>query len=427
MHKKKLFTSLLLLTVLFSCAPRYQEKVISCIQIVDRNGLTETITSQEKLKNYQNTNFDKPQSYKKVLRIFNKDNEGNIISKLTSYHDNGEPKQYLEIKNARAFGKYREWHPNGHLKIDAFVIGGSADLNQLDSWLFDGPSMVYDEKGHLISEFNYEKGYLNGTAKYYYPSLKIKKTIPYKNNEITGELTQYNSKGECISKINYVNGKKQGASIGFWSKDNISFMEEWENDLLMNAQYFKKSRIKASTIKNGDGQKAIFKESFLSELIEYKNGISEGRVQIFLIDGQLYNEYYQKDGFKDGLETQYYKEKDLPRSYTNKKNLPKLEISWDNGAINGPVKTWYKNGKLESQKEYSQNKKNGSHFAWYENGSVMFIEEYENDLLMKGSYFKINEKEPISTILKGNGVATLFDSQGRFIKKVNYNVGSLDQ
>ena len=54
----------------------------------------------------------------------------------------------------------------------------------------------------------------------------------------------------------------------------------------------------------------------------------------------------------------------------------------------------------------------------------MFIEEYENETLIKGSYYQINQKEPTSTILNGNGTATLFDKEGRFIKKITYTKGN---
>ena len=63
------------------------------------------------------------------------------------------------------------------------------------------------------------------------------------------------------------------------------------------------------------------------------------------------------------------------------------------------------------------------HFAWYENTSIMFIEEYENDVLIKGSYYKVDDKNPISTIINGNGTATIYDSKGRFIKKITYKDG----
>ena len=40
----------------------------------------------------------------------------------------------------RASGIYREWFPTGQLKIEAYVIGGSADVGvgAQSDWLFDG-------------------------------------------------------------------------------------------------------------------------------------------------------------------------------------------------------------------------------------------------------------------------------------------------
>jgi len=415
----KKFLIIFFSSILFSCSTKFVEQELSCLQIIDRNGLTETISSKEKLQKYKNIDFDQPQTYQKVLKIYNKDNLGKTLSKLTCYHENGQLWKSLEIKNARAYGKYKEWHSNGHLKIDSFVIGGSPDFQLQNDWLFDGINKAFNEKGQLISEFNYSKGVLEGESKYYFTSSKVKKIIPYLNNEINGEIIEYTKNGAILSKTTYKNGKKEGSSVGYWNKDNISFIEDYENDLLINGQYFKKTRVKVSKIKNGDGQKAIFKENNLYKLIEYKNGKLEGKIQIFLPNGFLINEHYQKNQLKDGQEIEYYNNNEIT-NFNKTKPYPKLEINWNNGNIHGLVKTWYKNRSLESQKEFSNNKKNGMHFAWYENGSVMFIEEYENDILIKGSYFKIDEKKAISTIINGHGTATLFDSKGRFIKKITY-------
>jgi antitoxin component YwqK of YwqJK toxin-antitoxin module len=421
MFNKIIFT-ILITAVLFACSPKYTSQEISCLQIVDRNGLTETISSKEKLVQFKNKDFEKPQSYQKVLRIYNKDKMGNTSSKITCYHENGQIWKFLEIKNARAFGMYKEWYPNGNLKIEANVIGGSADFLMQNDWLFDGISKVYDENGKLISQFTYLKGALHGETKHYFPTSELSKVIPYFNNDINGEVIEYTKMGEVLSKITYKNGKREGPSVGYWNKDNISFIEDYENDLLINGQYFKKSRVKISKIKNGDGQKAIFENENLQKLIEYKNGRPEGKTQIFSLNGHLINEYYQKNNVKDGLEIEYFNENEVT-NFNRNNHPPKLEIVWNNGSIHGQVKTWYKNNKMESQKEFSHNKKNGMHFAWYENSSVMFIEEYENDILIKGSYYKIDEKNPTSTIINGNGITTLFDSKGRFIKKINYKDG----
>jgi len=423
MNKKNIILAVFTSIILASCAQRHQENEISCIQIVDRNGLTETISSEEQLKKYQTANFEEVQPYQKVLRIYNKDAKNNNLSILTAYHENGQIWKYLDIKNARAFGKYKEYYPNGKLKIKAKVISGQADFNNQDSWLFDGDSFVYDEKGSLISKFYYEKGALQKEAIYYYSNTQIKRIVPYIDDEITGEVLQYTKEGEILLKTTYKNGIKHGANIGFFSKENIAFLEDYENNLLMNGQYFKKSRVKTASIKNGDGEKIIYKNQKINKIIEYKDGKPQGKVQHFSLRGDLLNEYFQKDGIKDGIETEYYKSNEIPKNYKNNNPIPKLEVTWDLGNIHGTVKTWYKNLKLESQKEYVHNKKNGSHFAWYESGCVMFIEEYENDTLTKGSYYQINQKEPISTIIKGNGTGTLFDKEGRFIKKITYAQG----
>jgi antitoxin component YwqK of YwqJK toxin-antitoxin module len=62
-------------------------------------------------------------------------------------------------------------------------------------------------------------------------------------------------------------------------------------------------------------------------------------------------------------------------------------------------------------------------FAWYRDGSLMLIEEYESDVLIKGSYYKKGDTDTISSIENGQGFATLYDSEGKFLKKISYLKG----
>ena len=71
----------------------------------------------------------------------------------------------------------------------------------------------------------------------------------------------------------------------------------------------------------------------------------------------------------------------------------------------------------------NNNKKHGLSFAWYKEGDLMLMEEYENDLLVKGSYYKNWEKTAISKVENGKGIATLFDKDGRLIRKIDYEKG----
>src|SRR4051812_32243695 len=147
---------LLLLLILSACASRASQSTddLVSIQLLDRNGFSETISANDRLITYERMNFLAPQPYQKVVRVYGKASLGKTASKISTYHTNGQPWQYLEIENGRAHGKFLEWHPNGQIKIEAFVIEGTPDISQMAqmTWFFDGVCLVYDEKGPLIAK-----------------------------------------------------------------------------------------------------------------------------------------------------------------------------------------------------------------------------------------------------------------------------------
>ena len=296
---------LLIIFLLFSCSNKSVKDELVCIQLVDRNGFNETINSEDKLKKFAETDFNSNQPYEKVLRIYKKVKSINIFSKLTSYHQNGNIYKYLEIKDGRAFGKYFEYFPNGNMKIESIVLSGSADFSNQTDWVFNGQSKVYAENQNLLIIFNYSNGSLENETKYFYPNKVLKTIVPYKSNELNGEVIKFSEKGEVLEKTNYLDGKKHGASIGYYSKDNIAFLEEYERDNLISGQYFKKNRLKVSQVKNSEGLKAIFKDNKITQLIEYKNGKVNGKVKNFEED-ELISEYVIQNDKKNGEEIIYY-------------------------------------------------------------------------------------------------------------------------
>ena len=68
----------------------------------------------------------------------------------------------------------------------------------------------------------------------------------------------------------------------------------------------------------------------------------------------------------------------------------------------------------------ADNMKNGTSTAWYRDGNLMIVEEYINDRLVKGQYFKRGERIPETTIHDGNGIASLYDPDGRPLKRITY-------
>ena len=390
------------------------DKIMST-NIIDRNGMSETISSKERLEAFEKTDFLSPQPYQKVMRVYGREKNGNVRSCITSYHPNGQIKQYLESINNSAFGTYREWFPNGQMKVDALVVSGVADVNTYaeESWLFDNVNRAWDVDGHLLAQIYYNKGELEGESIYYHANGQIWKRVPFKKNALHGTETIFLENGMLFQTTEYENGLNGGPSVRYWEPNKIAYSEEYEKGNLIEAHYYLLNGEEVSEIKNGNGLRSVFGKEDLQELQEYRNGVQEGEVKVFEEGQNLIRIYSLKNGEKHGEETDYF-----PSS-----SQPSLLLNWERGVLQGSVKTWYENGNLESQREMSQNKKNGLLTAWYKNGALMLAEEYDNDRLIKGEYYRKGEKEPISKVEKGKGVTSLFNADGNFLRKITYRDG----
>lgn len=395
--------------------PRGAAVQLASISLIDANGTSEIISSEERLVQYQGVNFLVSQPYKKVMRVFKRDSQGNIAATITTYHPNGELKQYLDVVNGRAFGEYGVWHENGVRKIQAQVIGGAGDLYDgvENSWIFEGNCYAFADDGILEASIPYIKGKREGTALYYHKNGAIWKHIPLHNDKIEGVSISYYDDGSLFEKFMYINGKREGAAERHWRGGATAALEFYEDDRLLDGHYFYPQGEPVSEVINGNGFKAIFTQDSVHELQEYRLGIQEGIIKVFGKRGKLCRTYCMKDGMKDGEEIEYN-----PHS-----GLPILSISWYRNQIQGLVKTWYSNGQLESQREMVGNKRCGILTAWYADGSLMLLENYEMDKLIKGDYFRKDDAYPVSSIINGEGTATLFDSTGIYIRKINYRSG----
>jgi len=412
----------ILLLLLCSCgayAPKDNSHIITSMQIIDRNGFAETISNKDRIGTFKNVDFLRAQPYQKVLRVFGRDSQGRSTAKVTSYHENGQLWHYLEVIDGRAHGFYREYYPNGYLKIESSVIEGLADINDTAkaSFVFDKESRVFNDHGQLIALIHYEKGELSAPSLYYHDNGTLQKIIPYNEGNLEGDVCLYDEKGVLLEKIPHVAGVKHGLAYCFWDSTSLQYEELYEKGLLQEASYYDRSHTLLAEIRQGQGKQALFKDETLEAFIEYTQGIPEGEVRFFFPDGSLQSTHYIKEGMKNGPEIEYYPSK------SQEKPKPKLSVHWHDDILQGVVKTWYPNGEMESQREIISGKKQGLCFAWYKNGDLMLMEEYENDLLVKASYFKKSDKMPVSKIEAGKGIATLYTSEGIFIRKVSYEKG----
>ncbi len=468
----------LFLLLLVGCHHTAKNESLSLIQIQDRNGLTETVSNPERLTSYETTDFLSSQPYRKVLRVYKSDAKNR--SYITTYHPNGLVYQYLEAEEMRAHGAYREWFPNGQLKIEARVIGGTADLadGTQEDWVFDSESRVWDEQGHLAATIPYSKGFIEGKSRYYYPSAQIQKELDFIKNKLDGNVTEYWPDGTLKSRTAYKKGFKEGECVGFFEDGKKAWVEDHSDDRLRTGVYYNPQGDLIAEVEKGGGFAAHFEENGMT-LIEHRIGLPEGLVRKFTLRGELQRSFFLKNGMKQGEEIEYFLSSEIeainpsPKQVTidsarqsqieadpapavvarknilehedfraridmakpqqvdrhpfgarvNKSPVPKLSIQWNENRIHGCVKTWYKNGQLQSQRDYSRNQRMGPSLAWYLDGSLMLYEEYEEGHLTTGQYYKMQKKDPISSVVNGNGLATLFDERGGFLRKVIYSKG----
>lgn len=201
---------------------------LTSISLMDRNGINETVTNTDRLCQYERVNFLDRQPYQKVMRVFSRDSNSNVRSYITSYYENGQVKQYLEVINGRANGVYCEWHSNGTMKLYGTLVGGAADITTGSeiTWLFDGCCPVWDDCGRCTAVFHYARGELEGPSTYYHPNGAIWQEGVFSKNLMEGVHKIFNDKGCLLQETNYCQGKKEGKAISYYANGAIAAEEE---------------------------------------------------------------------------------------------------------------------------------------------------------------------------------------------------------
>lgn len=382
------------------------------INVIDQNGISETIVQPERVKQFASVPLLAPQSYKKLLRIYKKDSQGNTKSILTSYYDNGQLHQYLECINSRACGPYCEWYEDGKKKLESYVVAGIGDLNPqaVESFSFQGLAQAWNDKGALFASCQYEVGKLSGTSYTYHPNGTPASKSLWKSGLQYGLALSYSPDGKVIESTSYENGKREGKAEGYHENQTLAFEEWYEQDLLITAKYFLPTGEEVSSITKGWGNRTIFRKGKITTQHEVENGKPEGKVSLFDSHGHLERTYYVRSDKRHGTETWYFPES----------NQKQRSIQWVDDEIHGIVQTWYTNGIMESSREFCHNQKHGMSTSWYKDGSTMLVEEYQFDKLIRGRYHKKGFSEPISQVDHSSGVVTLFDGDGNLIETVTY-------
>ncbi len=390
---------------------------LATISITDRNGFSETISTIDRLERYENVDFLSCQPYERVMRVYQRDFQGNVQGELINYHPNGQPAQFVEIVNGRVFGNYYEWHSNGTMNIQATVIGGDPEFTEgaQQTWVFDGTSYVWDDDGNLLAQIPYCKGVLEGESVYYHPTGTIWKTVTFHKDLMEGERVVYLESGDILSTTNFKEGMPHGKAMRYWGPGELASEEHYDKGYLQTGNYYNPDGSLSSAVHYGEGYKSIFGKDRIVQHQQYMGGLPEGEIKVYNNEGDLVQLYHVKNGMKHGEDIEYY-----PQS---KGTIPKISTYWMEGQLQGMVKTWYPDGVQESQRELNNGAKHGMLTAWYRDGNLMLIEEYEKNKLVRGEYYKKSDSVPLSRVQDGDGTVTLFDADGNFKAKATVKNG----
>jgi antitoxin component YwqK of YwqJK toxin-antitoxin module len=410
---------LFLVCIQLSCTQRHADnKDLMTVVLQDRNGFSETISQPDRLERLSKQDFESPQPYQKVIRVFARTTEGSIPSILTTYHPNGQLHHYLEVRSGRALGRYQQYFPEGQLKIESQVTGGVPDLTEsaMATWLFDGEARVYHANGQLEARIPYCGGIIHGLEERFHANGQRASSRSFVRGALSGPSESWSASGKLIQKQFYADNKFHGPAEAWDQAGRQLASEQWVDGRLVYATYPQYGAINLPTalgVERGFGWRPDYEHDQLIGASEVVDGYLEGQVLRWTPSGHLERKWEQRHASKHGCE----------QVFDPQTGRLRLEMTWEEGALSGTCRSFDPSGAQESQWDMLANQRHGRFIAWYRNGQVMLLEEYDQGRLMRGEYFERGSMEPISRVENGFGSATIFNLEGRLRKVISIQDG----
>jgi antitoxin component YwqK of YwqJK toxin-antitoxin module len=307
---------------------------------------------------------------------------GKKISIWKTYFDNGSIKKIIGYENGFKDGHFIEYYKNGSKKNETFYSHGK--LN--GKWIY------WDENGIERMKTEYKDNLKNGLWFKYDTEGKLKERGEYQNNKKHGLWLNYFEDG-CYGEVEFQNGKEI-SEWNYWnSNDKPIYSLEYPN-IIKLPNKFNENRKKQGLWITFMGYRFIpldsIKDAVFYRIAEYKDGIPQGIVRDYFMDGTL-----QFEGKMISEFPSIYADGTI-RIYDYKGNL-KTEREYKNGIKNGIEKTsfvysygtHYVNRRVESV--FKKGKKNGLEEIW-DNDEFISKGHYIDDL-KEGHWMEIKSNK----------------------------------
>lgn len=159
---------------------------------------------------------------------------------------------------------------------------------------------------------------------------------------------------------------------------------------------------------------SYFSNGEIQRRIDFVNGKEHGPTKSWYQNGKVESEGRYTDGVSDSLWTWY-----------DKDGNKRVQVTFDLGKKIGVEKQWYPNGQEKFLTTYSdEGKQSGTHSGWFESGQMKFTTSYKNGLRdsLYVAWYESGQKRSEATYQNGKivGTVTQWQENGKVKSKWEY-------
>lgn len=152
--------------------------------------------------------------------------------------------------------------------------------------------------------------------------------------------------------IQFDKNKRNGLYLEFDKQGGIIKKVEYANDMMHGTLY-------------------KFKNSVILERVDYQEGVKNGESVIYYEKGTMMESSHYKNNQRDGI-TIWYANRDKTQG-------EKVAMyTYKEGVFDGIQETYFEDGKVKTQKRFSNNVQEGPAYEFYEDGSIKTEATYKN-------------------------------------------------
>ena len=422
--------NLLLLLLLFSVNILFSQVNTAEYQLKNGESIIYFDTDWNVISNKNDAEF---------YRIYKQGPNNTSLGVVTDYFKSGQIQNTLERATFIDLNDNDNWVFDG----ESLIYYNTGELEKEYNYIntkIEGLHKTFYKSGKLKVVKNYEKGVEQGEYNSFYESGANRIKFNYINGNIEGDWVAYHESGNLDQTVKYVNNKKEGFLKDFDKSGKLNFVQKYQNDLMLSEESFYDSGkteyiwIYKDGKRNGTS-KMFYESGEVKKVWNYLNGKLNGKSFIFFRNGNEAKANDYKNGeiinthVKDKFGNTIYKSNNVNKTlsiYQPYKGDDKVDELKDADNAQGTLfegtpydspsmsfNVAIKDGIAQYLNSINHKKTNkgdvifeGMHRTYYDNGQVKKEINYSND-----------EK---------NGEEIFYDRYGNITNKIVWNNGTRD-